>query len=273
MAYKEKSTIRTACRKILRPIAAMMLKCGMTWKEFSDLSKSVFVETATLDYGIRGRLTNVSRVSILTGISRKEVKRQRDLLAAAEPPVREKTTDATRLLSGWHLDQAYLDADASPCELPEKGAAPSFESLCAAYGGDVPATAMLKELLTANAVERMAGGKLRAISRYYQPAAHDEEILRFASSRISELTETMTNNAFPGDPHIPRFEGFADNDRMAPDMVPKFREFLDKRGQEFLEEIDEWLSKHESSSAMDKTKHVRIGIGLYAIEDRAIKEL
>ena len=53
------------------------MKCGMTWKEFSAISKSVFVETATDEYGIRGRPTNISRVSVLTGISRKEIKRRR----------------------------------------------------------------------------------------------------------------------------------------------------------------------------------------------------
>jgi hypothetical protein len=71
-----KSTLRLACGALLRPIASVVLKCGMTWREFSELSKSVFVSVATDEFGIRGRPTNISRVSILTGISRKEVKRQ-----------------------------------------------------------------------------------------------------------------------------------------------------------------------------------------------------
>ena len=78
--------LQNACLAVLRPLASMLLKCGMTWKEFSDVSKSVFVEVASGEYGIDGRPTNVSRVSILTGISRKEIKRQRDLLASAALP-------------------------------------------------------------------------------------------------------------------------------------------------------------------------------------------
>ena len=111
------SVIRRACRQLLRPIASVVLKCGMTWKEFSDLSKSVFVEVASGEFGIRGRPTNVSRVSILTGISRKEVKRQRLLLEASEPGAATKTTDATRLLSGWHQDPDFLDDRGQPLPL------------------------------------------------------------------------------------------------------------------------------------------------------------
>ena len=73
MSNDTKSLLQSVCRQILRPLASMLLKCGMTWKEFSDISKSVFVEAATEEFGIDGRPTNVSRVSILTGISRKEV--------------------------------------------------------------------------------------------------------------------------------------------------------------------------------------------------------
>jgi hypothetical protein len=59
----------------------MVMKCGIMWREFSELSKSVFVHVATDEFSIRGRPTNVSRASLLTGISRKEVKRQHELLA------------------------------------------------------------------------------------------------------------------------------------------------------------------------------------------------
>ena len=69
------TALRSACRTLLRPIALILLRGGITWKEFAELSKSVFVSVATDEFGIRGRPTNVSRVSILTGISRKEVNR------------------------------------------------------------------------------------------------------------------------------------------------------------------------------------------------------
>ena len=69
-----------AVQQLLRPVVAMLLRSGITWKEFSDMSRTVFVTVATEDYGRKGRPTNVSRVSILTGLSRRDVTHQRKLL-------------------------------------------------------------------------------------------------------------------------------------------------------------------------------------------------
>ena len=57
-----------AGQQLLRPVVAMLLRSGITWKEFSDMSRSVFVRVATEDYGRKGRPTNMSRVAILTGL-------------------------------------------------------------------------------------------------------------------------------------------------------------------------------------------------------------
>lgn len=246
----------------------MLLRCGMTWKEFSDLSKSIFVQTATEEFGIKGRPTNVSRASILTGISRKEVKRQRDLLVRNEPPVKGKTTDATRVLSAWFQDPEYLDSDSTPKLLKENGAKPSFESLCATYGGDIAAPTMLKELLNTKTLERTEDGQLRVVRRYYQPAQHDEENLIWAAALIKDLVETTNNDVFQEKGNKARFVGKADNVQVRSKSVSEFREFLNIRGQAFLEEIDDWLTNHDATKNTEKSDCVRLGVGLFAIEDK-----
>jgi len=267
-----KNTLRAACRTVLRPFASMLMRCGMTWKEFSDLSKSVFVEVASAEFGIKNRPTNASRVSILTGIGRKEVKRQRDLLAAETPVSDGKTTDATRVLSAWFQDRDFLDSESEPLALQEQGPNPSFATLCGQYGGDIATTTLLKELLTTNTIERDANGELRPLRRYYQPTVSNNENLKFASQRIRELFETMNNNVFPSENHAPIFGGYAANDTMSAEVVPKFREFMDKRGQEFLEEVDDWLTERAPVGESEIKSPVRMGIGLYAIEQTAEKE-
>ena len=238
----DKNFLLTACRSVLRPLASMLLKCGMTWKEFSDISKSVFVEAASADYGIDGRPTNVSRVSILTGISRKEVKHQRDILESEELPVTRKINDATRLLSGWHQDSTFLDENQKPLALSETGSGPTFADLCTKYGGDVSPTTMLKELLKTGSVQKSKNGDLRVLKRYYQPAMRDDENLMFAVDRIRDVISTMNNNVFLEDGGALRFGGYADNESIPVDSIPAFHEYMDGRGQAFLEEVDAWLT-------------------------------
>jgi hypothetical protein len=82
----DRAAVVQTCRVLLRPIASLLLKCGMTWREFAEVSKSVFVAVASQDFGLNGRPTNVSRVSILTGVSRKEIARVRALLEQESDP-------------------------------------------------------------------------------------------------------------------------------------------------------------------------------------------
>lgn len=260
-----KQFLQGACRAVLRPLVSMLLKCGMTFKEFSDISKSVFVESASADYGIDGRPTNVSRVSILTGISRKEVKRQREILESTEVPVTRKINDATRVLSGWHQDSQFLDEDQEPLALAKTGQGATFVNLCDKYGGDVPPTTMLKELLNTECVEQLEDGSLRVLKRYYQPAIRDDENLLFAVDRIRDVIATMDNNVFPKEGGALRFGGYADNEFIPVESVAAFHKFMDRRGQAFLEDVDDWLSDN-AADKNDTRQLVRVGVSLFATQ-------
>jgi hypothetical protein len=258
-----------ACRTLLRPIASLLLKCGLTWREFAEVSKGVFVAVAGSEYGLRGRPTNLSRVAILTGIHRKEVARLRDLEASAGPPAPAKTTDATRVLSGWHQDPEFLAADGRPRVLPETGPAGSFEALCRRYGGDVPPGAMGKELKRVGAVTEDAGG-LRAVRRFYMPVPFDPQWLQNAGTMIRDLGASISHNlSLPaGEPT--RFVGRAANDSIDPESLPAFRDFLEAEGQAFLNRVDAWLSEHAATvSDHDTTTRaqpaIRLGVGVFSI--------
>lgn len=271
MESQVKNAVLDACRLLLRPIARVILKCGITWKEFSDLSKTVFVSVATDEFGIRGRPTNVSRVSILTGISRKEVKRQRDIAAEQAPAPSRKTTDATRLLSGWHQDPDYLDGSGNPLPLPETGPAPSFASLFGRYGGDTPFQTLLKELANAGSIEIEASGQVSAKSRYHLPTPMNESFINFFGTNLYDHAQTLENNLTASDADLPRFEGFAVDDRIDPGAVPEFRQFVDRRAQQFLEEVDDWLNAHRAEESNQKLVPARLGVGIYAIQGQLPK--
>ena len=256
-----------ACRALLRPIALVLLRGGLTWREFSALSKSVFVSVATDEFGIRGRPTNVSRVSILTGISRKEVKRQRDLLSEPDEVVAaSKSSDATRVLSGWFQDERFRAEDGAPLELPEAAGthAASFEELFQRYGGDTPKQTLLRELLEAGSIARSEKGNLVAQRRFHMPTAMDEGNVRFFGINLYDHANTLCNNLT--DPESPkRLEGFAVETEVDERYAEDFRKFLDNRGQQILEEIDDWLMQHRANPDAQSST-CRLGIGIYGIE-------
>ncbi|MBM4221939.1 MAG: hypothetical protein FJ170_08335 [Gammaproteobacteria bacterium] len=260
-----------ACQSLLRSIARLLLKCGITWREFADLGKSVLVEVASHDYGIKGRLTNVSRVAILTGIQRKEVRRLRDLLAAEGPPLPSKTSDATRVLSAWHQDPDFTDARGLPRVLPESGPEASFELLCRRHGGDIPAGAVLKELLRVGAVEESADG-LKVLRRYYMPVRFDPQWLLNAGSMLGDLGASITHNLDASARDPARFIGRATNETIDPALAAEFRAFIEAEGQQFLERVDAWLTAHETSGKRNgggtPAGGLRVGVGVFAIQDK-----
>ena len=75
-----RSGLLGAYRRILRPLVRILIRHGVGYDAFADLSKSVFVESAQVDFIPDDRQITTARVSILTGLSREEVERQREIL-------------------------------------------------------------------------------------------------------------------------------------------------------------------------------------------------
>ena len=256
-----------ALRALFRPIARVLLRAGVNWKELAEVCKATYVEIATEDFGLRGRPTNVSRVAILTGFTRREVRRLRKLLEHETPQSFERLNYASRVLSGWFTDSDFTTDNGEPMPLPVAGAAASFESLCDRYSGDVPATTMQKELRHVGAVVEDSEGRLIARTRYYMPVHMDPQQMLRSGSVLADIGTTVAYNLHrrPGDPS--RFERRAHNTNIPERAIPAFRQFIEQEGQAFLEKVDAWLTDHDDNSS--EGSRVRLGIGAYWIEEES----
>jgi hypothetical protein len=270
MVTLDRQALVQGSRQLLRPLASLLLKCGLTWREFAEIGKSVFVEVASREYGLRGRATNVSRVAILTGIGRREVSKLRAQALAEAPPLPNRTTDATRLLSGWHQDPDFRGPDGQPRELAASGPGASFEQLARRYAPDVPPSTMLKELKRVAAVAEGEAGRLRVLRRFYQPIPLDPQWILNAGSVMADLGVNINHNlgAGPGQPSW--FLGRAADDAVDARAVPEFRAFLEEEGQRFLERVDAWLASHRVGES-DRPQATRLGVGLFMIRGSSDK--
>ncbi len=179
MASATQQQVLAATRRWLRPAVHVLLRCGVTWREFAELAKTTYVEVASTKFGLRGRPTNVSRTAMLTGLARRDVRKQREALATMSESPPGYVTKASLVLSAWHLNPDFQDARGRPARLRLDGDERSFTALvqrCA--GTDVPATTLLKELVSSGAVRRRADGKIDALSRSFIPQTMDEQLIR-----------------------------------------------------------------------------------------------
>ena len=113
----------------LRPLARALLRVGIGYREFAEISKTAFVDIATKDYGLRGRPTNISRVAVMTGLTRKEVRRIRNKTAAGDATFISRSTPMSELLHRWFTEDDFIDQTGSPKAFPFDGADISFSEL------------------------------------------------------------------------------------------------------------------------------------------------
>jgi len=265
----QKEALLNAFRHILKPLVRFLLRHHVTWKEFSELSKDVFVEVARSDYGLQGRPTNNARVAMLTGLGRREVTKVRDrILMSDDDPVARPGSRISQVLTAWHVDPDYTNADGSPKDLPATGPKGSLSSLFKRYAGDLPHSALRKEMLQGGLMEELSGGGFRVLKRNFTYQAVDPEIVSQMSVALHDHATTLVHNLDTERKSAARFEGIADNVSVSSRAAKRFFRLVEERGLSFLGEIDEWLASHE----FDAEKHasgreVRLGVGVYLICD------
>ncbi len=269
MANATKTAVLKACRLWLAPLSHVLLKAGVTWQEYADIARATYVDVATKRFGIRGRPTNVSRTAILTGLTRREVRRQRDLLELPDELLAGDVTKASLVLSAWHQHPDFIDADGNPRVLSFDGTARSFTALTKlAASSDVPPATLLKELRLAGAIAELPNGSLQALKRNYIPQALDAKMVGLWGTAVADLARTGDHNLTRKSKERARFQRRAANDSIDPAAVAAFEEFLEREGQAFLERADAWLTAHQIAEQDGGARpRVRLGVGLYHIQD------
>lgn len=281
----DKALIEAALSNLLDPIAAMLLRNGVTFQEFTALAKCTYVAVAQRDFGVRGRPTNTAKVSALTGIDRKEVKRLKDLLAegARVAEAREGQDKMSRVIRGWYEDADFLDAQGHPACLPLDGDPQganylTFKELARRYSGGLPFKVVLKELIRAGNVLELEGGLLRVLKPFYTPPGSDPQAMLRAGTVINELSNTLLNNLYltrENPKKTVRFERRASSNHIPAKEAQAFKKYLNLEGQAFLERIAEWIVAHQidpqvddQSNSNNKIETVRLGVGVYGIESK-----
>lgn len=270
MSSTVRDTLLGACQNFMKPIARFLLRNGIGYREFSEVAKSAFVQVATDDYGVRGRPTNVSRTAVMTGLTRKEVKRIREKLSDDDKTAQPRLGRPAQLLELWHHDDDFIGQDGLPRILKMEGP-DGFRNLVRRCGGDVPPGAILTELKNAGAVEESSDGKLRCVKRHFNPAGIDPYMAARYGQVLADLATTLYFNSVHPNEGDRRFEYRVWNDKVDIRHVGRFQTLIREHGTNLLEFLDDWLAAHQKSGSVDEGKDVRCGLGIYYFSDESAK--
>jgi len=140
---------------ILTPLARLAIDQGVQFGQMEELLKQAMVEAA-VDATRQGQDESapVSRLSVITGIHRKEVKRLLEPTAPAQ--LATTVTPAAELFTRWLTSPDWRSADGRPLVLPRRplpSSGPHFEQLARSITTDVHPRTLLDELCRLELVE------------------------------------------------------------------------------------------------------------------------
>jgi hypothetical protein len=260
--------LAAAAQAVLRPLVRILLRNGVAYGAFAELARRVYAEVAERQFALPGKKQTVSRISALTGLTRKEVTR----IQSEERPGHagsERYNRPARVIGGWVREKRYHDRRGRPAELPMEGDARSFSALVREFSGDIPPRAMADELARVGAIEILPEGKVRLLTRAYIPRGDGVEKLGILGADVADLIRTIDHNLTcpPGEAHFQRRVSY---DNIPQELLPLLTKQLSRRAQSCLESMDRVLAAadRDRSPGVKGTGRARTGIGIYYFEER-----
>jgi len=250
----------SACLRLLRPLARIMLRHGMSSYDFSRIANIAFVRAASDILREQGKPVSFSRVSAITGLHRHVVSNivnspEGDAMIPAEDKDYRRNRLA-RVLAGWYESPRYTDEEGRPRLLAIDGPEPSFSSLVREFSGDIYPRIVLDELLEVGAIKVLKDGGIRAVTRRYTSGGAEPAAIEHLGSTARDVFRTLEHN-LATTPEGRLYDDTVVSVRLDRAAVPLFRKLLRQRGAAFLEDVEGWVSEHEKSQ---QSGAVRAGV-------------
>ncbi|MCB0344960.1 MAG: hypothetical protein KDD66_07575 [Bdellovibrionales bacterium] len=246
MAQDEKSADEVL-RAMLKPILRYCLKRALNIQHITEKIKEILLEIAVEEIEETGEKVNVSRLSVMTGIHRRDVSRLHKEKRSKTP----ESTHIENIINRWEQDPAFITKAGKPKLLSFQTDDSEFHTLVRKVLREVGPAAILFEMERQGLVEKTNRGLklVRHVHRLEEPS----KILNLFAENAATLAKAAEQNAFePGDPrnlHLrTEYKNIYQSD------VPAIREWIYQQGHLFHRKVRHYLSLHDKDISPDPKK-------------------
>jgi len=274
MDKQTKDALTSNLQLTLTALAEILLEEGISYSEFAELARFSFVSAAnTVLAG--DKAVSDSRISVLTGIHRKDVKRLRSQDDRPLSSEKAKSNRAIAVVSAWTREKEYCDDKGKPLPLAYDNETPSLTTLVQSYSGDMPVRAVLEELKRMGIIEEK-GGYWHLKIPAYVPDKSREALFGFLGEETSNLLNTFQHN-LNNPVGSRRFQRAVSYDELRPESLELFQKMAAEKSMALLKEFDKYLSDVEKQDKSERNKDttipaVKAGIGIYYFEGPTSKD-
>jgi len=261
-----------AVQRLLRPLARLLMAYGVNYVAFCNLAKGVFVDVASRDFPDDGGSVTDSRVSLLSGVHRREVKRLREEMLRQAPPPPVVTLGA-QVVSRWCADAAFLDVQRRPLALPRlasQGGEVTFERLVKSVSKDIRPRAVLDEWLRLGVVTLDGDDRVHLVEHAFVPAHGLDEKSFYLGKNIGDHLAAAGHNLLEGQP--PFLERSVYCDGLSAESAEQLRTLSRELAIAAMQEINRRALELQEADRGRADASQRMTFGVYYYAEDAMPE-
>ncbi len=231
-------------RKVLKPLVRILFRAGVRFDEFIELLRGIYVEIVIADGLSSAKRVSTSRISILSGVAKKDVERLVSSDEWLKIPLQTDAQALAAVLHRWHTDSAFLGPYGVPLELPYSGSGSrNFLELVAGSPIPMDPQSAFEQLLNAGMIARSGDTHVKVLSRsYVVPEPLSAEMLEYFGTAMTNLASTLQYN-MDAKSSPKRIERSVFPDGGLPEeCMGEFEAYVRDRTYAMLSDIDDWLA-------------------------------
>lgn len=242
-------------------MAKLAIRHGVSAAAMAELVRRAYLAAAEEIIEAEGEKVRATRVSAMTGLYRKEIRRLEALPAPGQHKADDKYDRSARVVTGWLRDCDFHTKKGQPAALNLTGEN-SFDELIKRYSGDMSPIAMKEELERLDIITVSKKNLIKLNTRGFVSASN---ITGFQILGIdtSELINTIDHNLTASQDQR-RFQRKVMYNGIPDEHVESFRKYSARESQMLLERLDKWLDQRRSKQSTYDSN--RVGLGIYHIE-------
>jgi hypothetical protein len=257
-----------ALRRLVRPLVRVMLNHGVQYPMLLELLKSEFVHVAEAEFALDARAQTDSRISLLTGVHRKDVRRLRDTRIEDAPAPRTVALGA-QIVATWTASPKLTDSRGRPLPLPRlrnNGGEKSFEALVESVSKDVRSRVVLDEWLRLGVARVDEDDRVCLDTGAFVPQKGFEEKVHYFGQNGHDHLAAMAHNLAGG--KAPFVERSVYYSGLTPEAVAALTRLAERHGMRGIQAVNRRAAELKQSGAGKSEAVHRINFGIYLYSER-----
>jgi hypothetical protein len=248
--------------RVLVPLVRLMIAKGVTFQTASELLKRVYVKAAQ-DHFVKDDATTGTKLSLLTGLNRKEIRRLTTAAAAEKHPA-DMISYAMAVHTSWRSDRRWRDRDGKPKPLPRhtSGRQGSFDDLVRSITTDHRPSAVLEELVRLGHVVEDDAGRVLLTNPEFLSLREFSDRLVLLGDNLEDHANAAVINVLETEPRF--LERSVFSDEMSRESAEALALVAREQWKRVHDEVFDRAVRAEKEDVVEaRTTDTRIRVGMY----------